>query len=133
MNKLIYEEESYQIRGTCFEVYKEMGPGFLEAVYQECLEREFSRRGVPFISQQELTIQYKGEPLRQTYKPDFLCWNKIIIEIKSAKAIAPEHQSQLMNYLRATGMKLGFLVNFGSHPKIQIDRIVFNHGKHGNL
>ncbi|MCL2711026.1 MAG: GxxExxY protein [Planctomycetaceae bacterium] len=122
MSKLIYDEESYQIRGACMEVYKEMGIGYLEAVYQECLEREFSARGIPFQSQQELVLHYKGSPLRQTYKPDFICYDKIVVEIKGVPEIHQAHKAQIINYLKATGFKLGLLVNFGAHPLIQIER-----------
>nr|WP_320017461.1 GxxExxY protein [uncultured Desulfobacter sp.] len=119
---LILEEETYVIRGAVFEVYKEMGCGFLEAVYQECLEKELSRRGIPFAAQQEIPLMYKGEPLHQTYKVDLICYNKIILELKAVKDIASEHKAQLINYLKATNLKLGLLINFGSHPKVQIER-----------
>jgi len=119
---LIFEEETYMIRGVVFGVYKEMGCGFLEAVYQECLEKELSKLGIPFIAQQEVQLMYKGEPLHQTYKPDFICYNKIILELKAVKDIAPEHKAQIINYLKATNLKLGLLINFGSHPKVQIER-----------
>ena len=119
---LIYEAETYAIRGAIFEVYKEMGCGFLEAVYQECLEKEMCSQGIPFVAQQELLLTYKGEPLEQTYKPDLICYDKIIVELKAVKEIAPEHKAQLINYLKATNMKLGLLINFGSHPKVTIDR-----------
>lgn len=121
--EFLYEQESYAIRGACFEVYKEMGPGFLEAVYQECLAKEFTRQNIPFIAQHQLSLQYKGEPLLQTYVPDFICYDKIIVEIKGTREIAPEHKAQLLNYLKATGMKLGLLVNFGHYPQIQIERM----------
>ncbi len=124
MGTLLYEEETFAIRGAVFEVYREMGCGFLEPVYQECLEIEFKRRNIPFLAQQELKMIYKDEPLQQTYKPDFICFEKIIVELKAAKAIAPEHQAQLFNYLKVTGFKIGLLVNFGSYPKVDIDRIV---------
>ncbi|MEW6520092.1 MAG: GxxExxY protein [Thermodesulfobacteriota bacterium] len=120
---LIYEEETFAIRGAVFEVYKEMGCGFLEAVYQECLEKEFIRQGIPFVTQQELTLAYKGEQLRQIYKPDFLAYDKIIVELKAVKDIAAEHKAQILNYLKAANMKLGLLVNFGSYPKAQIERL----------
>jgi GxxExxY protein len=121
--EFLYEQESYVIRGACFEVYKEMGPGFLEAVYQECLAKEFARQNIPFVAQQQLSLQYKGELLLQTYVPDFICYGKIIVEIKGTREIAPEHKAQLLNYLKATGMKLGLLVNFGHYPQIQIERM----------
>ena len=121
--EFLFKEQSYAIRGAIFEVYKEMGPGFLEAVYQECLEKEFKRQHIPFIPQQQLRLSYKGEMLNQTYEPDFICYDKIIIEIKGVRQIAPEHKAQLLNYLKSTGLKLGFLVNFGHHPKVQIERM----------
>lgn len=124
MGQLIYEEESYIIRGAVFEVYKEMGCGFLEQVYQECLEKEFTHRGVPFVARGELRLMYKGEFLEQTYEPDFVCCEKIILELKAVKALAPEHKAQLMSYLKATGLKLGFLINFGASPKVEIERFV---------
>lgn len=124
MSDLIYEQESYVIRGAVFEVYKEMGSGFLEPVYQECLEKELTLRGVPFVARGALTLRYKGEVLRQTYEPDFICFEQIILELKAVKSIAPEHRAQLMNYLRATGLKLGFLINFNALPKVEIERIV---------
>ena len=123
MGQLIYAEETYAIRGAVFEVYREMGSGFLEAVYQECLGREFKRRDIPFIAQQELRLKYKGEPLIQIYKPDFVCFDKIILELKAIKEIAPEHKAQLLNYLKATDLKLGLLVNFGGHPMVEIERM----------
>ena len=122
--ELLFAEESYQIRGAIFEVYREMGCGFLEAVYQECLEREFAKQGVPFVAQQELVLHYKGDRLEQTYKPDFICFDKIIIEIKAVKELADQHRAQMHNYLKASGLKLGLLVNFGHHPKAEIERII---------
>ncbi len=123
-SEFLYQEESYAIRGACFDVYKEMGPGFLEAVYQGCLAKEFTSRDIPFVARQQLSLQYKGEPLLQTYMPDFVCFGKIIVEIKGTLDIAPEHKAQLLNYLKATGLKLDLLVNFGHHPQIQIERMV---------
>ena len=124
MGQLLYEEESFAIRGAVFEVYREMGSGFLEPVYQECLEKEFQRRNIAYLAQQELRLTYKEEVLEQTYKPDFICFEKIIVELKAVREIAPEHKAQLINYLKATRLKLGFLVNFGSHPKVEIERMV---------
>lgn len=122
--KILFKEECYAIQGAAFDVYREMGCGFLEAVYQECLERELSSRGIPFVAQPELALSYKGVPLKQTYKPDFICYGKIIVELKAVKEIAPEHKAQLLNYLKATGLELGLLVNFGHYPKAQIERII---------
>ncbi|HEX2801636.1 MAG TPA: GxxExxY protein [Phenylobacterium sp.] len=118
----MFEEEAFRLRGAAFQVYREMGPGFLEAVYHECLQIEFAKRGIPFRSQAALCLQYSGEPLRQTYVADFVCFDQVIIELKACSAIAPEHRAQTINYLRATGLKLGLLMNFGSAPRLQIER-----------
>lgn len=124
MVELKFAEESYLVRGAVFEVYREMGCGFLEAVYQECLAREFVKQGIPFVAHRELVLQYKGEPLVQTYRPDFICYDRIIVELKAVKELANEHRAQVHNYLKATGLELGLLVNFGHHPKAEIERIV---------
>ena len=123
MSDLIYEEESYVVKGAVFEVYKAMGAGFLEAVYQECLEEELKVRGIPFVAQPEIKISYKGKMLHQSYRADIVCYDKIILELKAVSALLPEHSAQLFNYLRATKMKLGFLVNFGHYPGVEIKRI----------
>ncbi len=122
--ELIYKEESYKILGACFEVYKERGCGLLEAVYQECLEIEFDLANIPFSSQAAITLYYKGRKLKQTYVPDFECYNKIIVELKAVKELSDEHRAQVFNYLRATGFQLGLLINFGHYPKIEYERIV---------
>lgn len=124
MGKLIYEEESYAIRGAVFEVYREKGCGFLEPVYQECLEKELRIQEIPFQAQQELRLEYKGERLNQSYKPDFICYDKIIVELKAVKNLTDEHRAQLMNYLKATKMQLGLLVNFSHYPEAEIERFV---------
>lgn len=122
--ELLYKDESYLIRGAVFEVYREMGCGFLEAVYQECLEKELLKQRIPFVSQPELELFYKQERLQQIYKPDLICYEKIIVELKSVKEICNDHRAQLHNYLKATGLQLGFLINFGHYPKATIERIV---------
>ncbi len=124
MSNIIYKEEGYKIQGAIFEVYKEMGSGFLEAVYQECLEKEMKQQEIPFVSQPTLELEYKSEKLQQTYKPDMICYDKIIIELKAVKAIAAEHKAQMINYLKATGYKLGILANFGAYPKAETVRLV---------
>ncbi len=123
-SEFLFEDESYAIRGAIFEVYREMGCGFLESVYQECLERELQKRSIPFLSQLELELFYKQDRLNQTYKPDLICYGKIIIELKAVKELCNEHRAQLHNYLKATGLKLGFLVNFGHYPKAEIERVI---------
>ena len=99
-----------------------MGSGFLEPVYQECLAREFNLRNLPYLAQVELKLTYKGDPLLQTYKPDFVCFGKIIVELKAIREFVPEHEAQLLNYLKATGFRVGLLVNFGSDPNVDIMR-----------
>lgn len=121
---LIYKEESYQIVGACFDVYKTMGNGFLEPVYQECLEIEFIRQKIPYVTQKELSLSYRNQVLKQKYKPDFICYDKIIVEIKAVDKIADEHRAQILNYLNASGYKLGLLINFGHYPKIENERFV---------
>jgi GxxExxY protein len=124
MTKLIHAEETHALLGACFEVYKEKGCGFLEAVFQECLELELADRGIPYRAQVPLKLQYKGRPLRQTYQPDFLCFGKVIMEIKAVTKLADEHRAQLHNYLKATGCRVGLLVNFGHYPLVEHERIV---------
>ena len=124
MAKLLFEKESYAIRGAVFEVHGEMGCGFLEAVYQECMERELTKRGIPFEAQKDLLLTYKGQPLKQVYKADLICYGEIIVELKAVKTITAVHRAQTINYLKAANLRLGFLVNFGSHPKATIERLV---------
>ena len=121
---LLHEEETGKILNACFEVHKELGNGFLEAVYQEALEIELAKRGIPFDSQIELKIIYDVKELKQTYKPDFMCYGKIIVEIKAVSSLDDSHRSQLYNYLHATGYKLGLLVNFGSSEGLEYERKV---------
>lgn len=120
----MYKEEGYKILGACFEVYKQMGSGFLEAVYQECLEIEFELQGVPFVGQSTLPLAYKQRSLKQKYIPDFICFEKIIVELKTVSALADEHRAQVFNYLKATSFTVGYLVNFGHYPKVQHERII---------
>ena len=106
-------------------MYREMGCDFLEAVYQECLEKELRQRAIPFVSQKELTLSYKGQALEQRYKPDLICFDFIIVELKAVSEISNEHEAQLFNYLKASKLRLGLLVNFGHYyPKVQIERII---------
>lgn len=124
MNNIIHADESYKIIGACFEVYREKGSGFLEAVFQECLEHELQLQGIPFEAQRLMPLTYKGRPLIQTYKVDFLCFGTVILEIKAVSRLVDEHRSQVLNYLAASNLRLGLLVNFGHHPKLEWERIV---------
>ena len=121
---IVYKEESYKIVGAAFKVYNGLGPGFLEAVYQEALEIELQKQGIPFEREKELKIQYDGIELKQTYKADFVCFGKIIVELKAVSSLEDAHRSQVYNYLRATGYKLGLLLNFGSSDELEKERIV---------
>ena len=117
---MIYKEEGYAIRGAVFEVYAQLGSGFAEEVYQEALETELADRKIPFESQPRLQIRYKGRLLKKVYVPDLVCYGKIIVELKAVKHLLPEHAAQLINYLKATSYQLGFLVNFGAYPRVDI-------------
>ena len=121
---IIRKEDSYKIVGAAMEVFNQLGHGFLEAVYQEALEREFKSRGIPHEREKELTIYYKGEPLEQTYKADFICYEDIIVELKAVTILQDSHRSQVYNYLRATKNKLGLLINFGNSDGLEWERKV---------
>jgi len=121
---IVFKDESYAIIGAFFEVYKKMGCGYLESVYQECLSIEFEERKNPFIDQPKLKLNYKRRVLKQTYEPDFICYNGIVVELKAIKCLMDEHRAQVINYLKATGMQLGLLVNFGHYPQIEHERFV---------
>ena len=122
--KIVCKEESYRVIGACFEVYKEKGCGFLEAVYQECLALELGLQCIPFVKKPRLRLRYKGEPLQQEYEPDFLCFGEIVLEIKATKRLTDDHRAQVINYLKATGKQIGLLVNFGHYPGVEHERFV---------
>ena len=122
--ELIYKDESYAIIGACFAVYKDKGCGFLEPVYHECLQIEFESQNVPFRSKPPQTLRYRGHTLLQTFTPDFVCYDRIIVEIKASSRLVDEHRAQLLNYLSATGYDLGLLVNFGHYPKLESERLL---------
>jgi GxxExxY protein len=129
MAELIYKEESYAIMGACFNVYKEMGCGFLEAVYQECLEIELEFQKIPFEAQKELRLKYRERLLKKTFVPDFICYGKIIVEIKAVSNLVNDHRAQIQNYLNATNYTLGLLVNFGHYPKVESERFVLERAR----
>jgi GxxExxY protein len=120
---LLHRAEVFQIQGAVFEVNRVMGAGFLEAVYQECLAKELSRRGIPFVAQPTLPLDYKGERLRAIYVPDFICFGVVLVELKALALTAPEHRAQVLNYLKAANLRVGLLVNFGCAPKARIERM----------
>ena len=122
--ELIYSKESYAIKGAAMEVYNQLSHGFLEPVYQEAFEKELILRKIPYEREKELTISYKGQVLRQTYRADFICYGKIIVELKALSELKEVHRSQVYNYLCATGFELGILVNFGNSMGLERERII---------
>jgi GxxExxY protein len=123
-SQLIYKDESYRIIGACFEVYKIKSVGFTEPLYQECLAIEFELQNIPYVAQPELQLEYQERLLIQTFRPDFICYGKIIVELKALEKLADVHRSQTLNYLNATGFELALLVNFGHFPRLEYERIV---------
>ena len=146
---IVFKEEIYKIVGAAFKVYNALGHGFFEAVYQEALEIEFKKQGIPYEREKELKIQYDGVELKQTYKAGFVCFGKIIVEptnearaetkpvwtmpckeevddsqLKAVNVLEDAHRSQVYNYLRATNYKLGLLLNFGNSGELEKERIV---------
>jgi GxxExxY protein len=122
-SEIIYKEECYQIIGCAMEVHRQLGNGFLEAVYQEALEIELINNEIPYHREAEIPIQYKGQILKKRYVADFICFSKIIVEIKAISELTDNHYKQLFNYLKATGNKLGLLINFGTES-LEYKRII---------
>ncbi len=121
---LLYKDESYAIIGACMEVHRILGYGFLEAVYQEALSIEFSKRKIPFEQEKYLRILYKGNCLKKEYRADFICYDKIILETKAQSRLSNNDLAQTLNYLKITDYNLGLLVNFGT-SSLQYKRVVF--------
>lgn len=121
---LIFPDESYALRGALFEVYRIQGSGFVEPVYHECLAIELELRVIPAVSKPRIALRYKQHSLAAQYIPDFVCYERILVELKAVSGLTDEHRAQLHNYLKATGHRLGFLANFGHHPRLELERIV---------
>lgn len=124
-HQLLLKEEVYAIVGAAMEVSNELGSGFLEAVYQEAMEIEMGQRRIPFVAQEPISISYKGTILSKIYVPDFICFDKVIVELKAIKALTSVEEAQLLNYLKATAKPVGLLINFGS-PKLEWKRMVMS-------
>ena len=120
--ELIYQNESYQILGAAMHVYNVLGAGFVEAVYQEALQKEFRRRNIPHDREKEVNIYYGDEVLDIKLRPDFICYDKIIVELKAVAELENIHRAQIINYLKATKFKLGLLINFGYDGELQFER-----------
>jgi GxxExxY protein len=123
---LLYKQECYEFMGACFEVYKEKGFGFVEPIYQECLERELHLQKLDFVAQPRVPLEYKGAKLNQCLIPDIVFKEKIIVELKAVTCLCDEHRAQVLNYMKATHMKLGLLVNFGHFPQLEWERLVLS-------
>lgn len=124
MAELLYKEEVFLIVGAAMEVYNDLGPGFLEAVYQEALEIELALCNIPFRPQQELAIYYKNQKLRKVYVPDLCCFDKIIVELKALDRLTPIEFAQIKNYLKGTKFQLGLLLNFGAANALEYKRVI---------
>ena len=118
------DQRTHKIIGAAMEVHKELGCGFLEAVYQEALAREFLKQEIMYKSQPVVEILYKGSPLQKTYQPDYVCYDEVIVEIKAISGLSGIEEAQLINYLKATGLKVGLLINFGS-KSLEYKRLVY--------
>lgn len=116
------QQEGYDLMAAAFEVHNDLGHGFSEEIYQEALETELAARGIPFLAQSEIAVFYKGHPLRKKFRPDLIVGGRIIVELKAVSALTTEHESQLLDYPKATGQPVGYLVNFGCGPKLEWKR-----------
>ncbi|HWA61534.1 MAG TPA: GxxExxY protein [Caulobacteraceae bacterium] len=122
--QLLFKGEVFRIQGAIFEVNRVLGAGFLEAVYQECLALEFEARDIPFAQMMALRLSYKGRLLQSKYVPDFVCFGSIIVELKALRELTSDHRAQVLNYLKASDLRLGLLVNFGAPDQARIERII---------
>ena len=123
---LAKDTQTYAIIGAAMEVHRQLGHGFLEAVYQEALEKEFTLRGISYIREAEFTVLYKGEPLSCKYRADFICFGEVIVELKALGELSGNDEAQVLNYLKATGKSRALLFNFGA-PSLQYKRLVFKY------
>ena len=122
-SKILFKDESYAIVGACMKVHRALGPGFLEAVYEEVVEKEFIVQNIPYKRQVQLNLYYEGVQLKKQYRADFVCYDSIIVELKAVTQIPSVFYAQLQNYLKCTNMELGMLINFGT-PSLTYKRIV---------
>ena len=124
MAELLFKDEVYAIIGAAMEVYNQLGPGFGEAIYQDATEIEVGIRKIPYLPQQEIFVFYKGQKLKSFFKPDLICYEKIVVELKALDRLTSLEESQLLNYLKATGMPVGLLINFGANKDLEWKRMV---------
>lgn len=128
----LYKQEGYDLMGAAFEVYNEKGHGFLEEVYQECLEIELSIQDISYNSQPGLPIYYKNRRLNKFYYPDLYVHNSLVVELKAANELINDHRAQLMNYLHGTKKNVGYLINFGNPNKLEWERFIITPGTQKN-
>jgi GxxExxY protein len=117
--ELIFKEEVYSIVGAAMGVHSNLGPGFLETVYHAAIKIELANRKIPFESEKSLPIFYKGQQLDTGYRADLICYDQIVVELKALDRLTSKEEAQMLNYLKATGMRVGVLINFGSHGKLE--------------
>lgn len=122
----ILGEKGYKLMGAAFEVYNQQGYGMAEEIYQECLEIELQLRGIPFQSKQELVCHYKGRELKRRYYPDLFVFNRLIVELKAVAQLLPEHEAQLLNYMRITRRPVGYLINFCNKTSLEWKRFILS-------
>lgn len=123
-NRLIYRDETYAVIGAAMDVYYKLGCGFAEPVYQEALGLELGLRNIPFVAQRKLHVNYKNFVLKKFYRADFVCFEKVIVEIKAQTALTAVDLSQLLNYMKASGFRVGLLFNFGSAECLEKKRMI---------
>ena len=128
--ELLYKREVYQIVGAAIEVHKELGPGFFESVYEECLIIESKKKNIPHKTQVKLPVQYKGQKINKEFIADYIGYEKIIVELKCISNITKAAEAQIINYLKATGLKVGLLINFGSKGRLEWGRYIYSHAGH---
>ncbi len=124
MSDLILKDEVYAVVGAAIEVHRELGPGFLESIYQEAMEIELKARKIPFVPQQPISVRYKDVTLKRQYFADLVCFEQIVVEIKALDRLSGTEQAQVLNYLKGTGFPVGILINFGNHGRLQWKRLV---------
>ncbi|MGN8158980.1 GxxExxY protein [Salinisphaera sp. RV14] len=120
------DEQTYPILGAAFEVHRYLRNGFLESVYHDALAIELTERGVPYVREPLLDVQYKGRPLQSQFRADFICFESVILELKALSRLTPQHEAQVINYLKTTGIERGLLLNFGT-PELQHRRLIRSH------
>lgn len=130
MSELLLKDEVYRVIGACIEVQREKGPGFDEAIYQECLEIELEAQGIPFVSQLEFPMEYKGRRLKKSFRPDLLCFGELVVELKALERLTSREESQLLNYLKSSRKPVGLIINFGSFPKLEWKRMALTREPH---